>query len=197
MKLIWALVAVLFAVALVAGGVYLATRQTATSPNERDLSGSRSGSQGASDHKNSPPLLANELPGRQVSSSRDRNISTSSDQDESRDFSGVTTIDPAKPAPSAAQKATSESKQKSTAPLPIVFQRVDPKFLKITPEQQELIDQLQQSFLDQIGSENQDPNDPQYRERWERARWIIDQQFKTQLGEQFYFQYEQAQAEEK
>jgi len=193
MKLTWPSVAVLFAVALAAGGVYLATRQTATSPNERDLSVSRSGSQGASavdpDHKNSAPLPANELPGRQASSSRD--------QDESRDFSGVTTIDPAKPAPSAAQKATSESKQKSTAPLPIAFHRVDPKFLKITPEQQELIDQLQQSFLDQIGSENQDPNDPQYRERWERARWIIDQQFKTQLGEQFYFQYEQAQAEEK
>ena len=201
MKLTWPLVAVLFAVALLAGGAYLATRQTATSPNERDPSVTRSGSQGASavdpDHKNSPPLPAKELPGRQASSSRDHNINTSSDQDESRDFSGVTTIDPAKPTPSAAPEATPEPKKKSTAPLPLVFQPVDPRSFKITPDQQEIIDQLQQSFLDEIGGENQNPNDPQYRERWEQAKWLIDQKLKAQLGQQFFLQYQMAPGEEK
>src|SRR5271165_2999215 len=201
MKLSWPLVAVLFAVALLAGGAYLATRQTATSPNERDPSAIRNSSQPASavdpSHKTSPSLPAEQLPDRHTSSPRDHNIITSSDQDESRDFSGVTTIDPAKPTPSAAPEATSESKKKSTAPLPLVFQPVDPRSFKITPDQQEVIDQLQQSFLDEIGGENQNPNDPHYRERWEQATWLINQQLKAQLGQQFFFQYQMAAGEEK
>ena len=64
--------------------------------------------------------------------------------------------------------------------------------MKITPEQQKIIDELQQSFLDQIGDANQDPNDPQYRERWEQARPFIDQELKAQLGQTFFLQYEAA-----
>jgi hypothetical protein len=197
MKLTWPLVAVLFAVALLAGGAYLATRQTATSRNERDRNNSQPGSAVDPSHKISPSLAAEKLPDRHTSAPRDHNISTSSDQDESRDFSGVTTIDPAKPTPSAPPEATPASKKKSTAPLPLVFQPVDPRSFKITPDQQEVIDQLQQSFLDEIGGDNQNPNDPQYRVRWEQARWLIDQKLKAQLGQQFFLQYQMAPGEEK
>ena len=104
------------------------------------------------------------------------------------DFSGVTTIDPALPTP--ATTPTPEPKPKSTAPLPLVFQPVDPGYLKITPEQQEVIDELQQGFLDEVGGADQDPNDPQYRQRWEQVRPLFDQRLKTQLGQQFFLKYE-------
>ena len=112
---------------------------------------------------------------------------------ESKDFSGITTLDPATPAASSTPEASTPApEQKTTAPLPLVFRRIDPKLMKITPDQQKIIDQLQQSFLDQIGDANQDPNDPQYRERWEQARPLIDQQLKAQLGQQFFLQYDAA-----
>lgn len=106
----------------------------------------------------------------------------------SGDFSGVTTIDPALATP--APTPTPEPKQKSTAPLPLVFQPVDPGFLKITPDQQQIIDELQQGFLDEVGGAEQDPNDPRYRQRWEQLRPLFDQRMKTQLGQQFFINYQ-------
>jgi hypothetical protein len=104
------------------------------------------------------------------------------------DFSGVTTIDPA--LATAAPTPIPEPKPKSTAPLPLVFQPVDPGYLKITPDQQQVIDELQQGFLDEVGGADQDPNDPQYRQRWEQVRPLFDQRLKTQLGQQFFLKYQ-------
>jgi len=115
---------------------------------------------------------------------------SSADARAPRDFSGVTTIDPTSsstvPTP---QMAPAENKE---SPLPLVFQPVDPRSMEITPEQQEVLDWLQQNFLDQISDANQDPNDPQYRQRWEEARPLIDEQLKLQLGQDFFIRYEMA-----
>lgn len=62
--------------------------------------------------------------------------------------------------------------------------------MKITPEQQQVIDELQESFLDEVGGADQDPNDPQYRQRWEQVRPLFDQRLRMQLGQSFYLKYE-------
>jgi len=147
---------------------------------------------------NSDPLSSNASitneAGKESSSERagesmSRRARESADHaDSSRDFSGVTTMDPG--LPTTASTPIPESKPNSTAPLPLVFQPVDPGFLKITPEQQQVIDELQEGFLDEVGGADQDPNDPQYRQRWAQVRPLFDQRLKTQLGQQFFLQYQ-------
>src|SRR5271166_495196 len=151
---------------------------------------------------NSDPLSSNASitneAGKESSSERagesmSRRARESADHaDSSRDFSGVTTMDPGLPRglPTTASTPIPESKPNSTAPLPLVFQPVDPGFLKITPEQQQVIDELQEGFLDEVGGADQDPNDPQYRQRWAQVRPLFDQRLKTQLGQQFFLQYQ-------
>lgn len=175
---------------LFGAGIYIATRHAETSVTERD-----SPVVPAANPNGEPPhsQLAEEVSEPPASPSTRHEAGASSDGNEFKDFSGITTLDPARPAPSSTPAAsTPEPKQNTTAPLPLVFQPVDPKWMKITPDQQKVIDQLQQSFLDQIGGANQDPTDPQYRERWEQARPFIDQELKAQLGQAFFLQYEAA-----
>ena len=110
----------------------------------------------------------------------------------SQDFSGVTTVDPSSRLTSSAPQKTPEQKKESTSPLPLVFQTVDRQTFKISPEQQEILDRLQQNFLDQIGGADQDPNDPQYLARWKEAQPLINEQLKAQLGQDFFLKYETA-----
>jgi len=117
---------------------------------------------------------------------------SSTDGQASRDFSGVTTIDPTLSSTAPTPQMTPAQKKESTAPLPLVFQPVDPHSLKITPEQQEVLDRLRQNFLDQISGVNQDLNDPQYLARWKEAQPLINEQLKTQLGQDFFVKYETA-----
>jgi hypothetical protein len=186
-----------FILVLFGMGIYLATRHAETSVTERDspvvLNRPESIAAANPNGETSRSQLAEEASEVPARPSTRLDVGATSDGNESKDFSGLTTLDPTRPAASSTPAAsTPEPKQKTTAPLPLVFQPVDPKWMKITPEQQKIIDQLQQSFLDQIGDANQDPNDPQYRERWEQARPRIDQELKAQLGQQFFLQYESA-----
>jgi hypothetical protein len=185
-------------------GIYLAKRHAETSVTERDspvvlnrlapvAAANPNGETFRSHLADEASHLADEASQLPASPSTRHDAGASSGGNESKDFSGITTLDPAKPAASSTPEASTPApEQKTTAPLPLVFQRVDPKSMKIPPDQQKIIDQLQQSFLDQIGGANQDPNDPQYRERWEQARPLIDQELKAQLGQQFFLQYEAA-----
>jgi hypothetical protein len=178
-------------------GIYLATRHAGISVTERDspvvLNRPAPVAAANPNGETSRTHLAGEAPQLPASPSTRHDAVAFSGGNESKDFSGITALDPAKPAVSSTPEASTPApEQKTTAPLPLVFQRVDPRSMKITPDQQKIIDQLQQSFLDQIGDANQDPNDPQYRERWEQARPLIDQELKAQLGQQFFLQYEAA-----
>ena len=197
MKIKRSLLTIPFILVLFGLGIYLATRHAETSATARDspvvLNRPESVAAANPNGEASRSRLADEASELPARPSTRHDAGGSSDSNESKDFSGITTLDPAKPAPSSPPAtSTPEPKQKTTAPLPLVFQPVDPKWMKITPEQQKIIDQLQQSFLDQIGDANQDPNDPQYRERWEQARPFIDQELKAQLGQPFFLQYEAA-----
>ena len=128
--------------------------------------------------------------GAESPNERPTQSSSSADGPASRDFSGVTTIDPTLPSAASTPQMTPAQKKKSTSPLPLVFQPVDPQAFKITPEQQEVLDRLQQDFLDQIGGANQDPNDPQYLARWKEAEPLIEEQLKAQLGQDFFLNYQ-------
>jgi hypothetical protein len=108
------------------------------------------------------------------------------------DFSGITTIDPDLPSTTPRPQNSLGPKEEAKAPLPLVFRPVDPNLLKLNPEQKKVVSELQQSFLDMIGSAVQDPNYPNYRERWEQAQALIDQLLKAQLGQEFFLRYETA-----
>lgn len=186
-----------FILSLFGFGIYFATRHAETSVTERDSAVVRSQPQPVApadpDDETSRSGLANEASKRPANPATRQNAGRSSDGNESNDFSGITTLDPAKAAAISTPEASApEPAQNTTAPLPLVFRSVDPRSMKISPDQQKIIDRLQQSFLDQIGDANQDPNDPEYRELWERARPLVDQQLKAQLGQSFFLQYEAA-----
>jgi hypothetical protein len=57
--------------------------------------------------------------------------------------------------------------------MPLVFQPVDSNAFKITPNEKEILDRLQQNFLDEIGGADQDPNAPQYLERWKKKLGLL------------------------
>ena len=197
MKIKRSFLAITSILVLFGSGIYLVTRHAETSVTERlspvVLNRPESVAVANPNGETSRSHLAEEASKPPASPSARPDAGASSDGNESKDFSGITTSDPAKQAASSTPAAsTPEPEQKTTAPLPLVFLPVDPKSMKITPDQQKIIDQLQQSFLDQIGDANQDPNDPQYRERWEQARPFIDQELKAQLGQPFFLQYEAA-----
>jgi len=50
--------------------------------------------------------------------------------------------------------------------------------------------------LDEVGGADQDPKDPQYRQRWEQARPLFDQRLKAQLGQRFFLNYQTAAGQE-
>jgi hypothetical protein len=81
--------------------------------------------------------------------------------------------------------------------LPLALQAVDPKALQITPEQQRVIDELRQSFIDKMAATKLGPDDPRYAALWEQLQPEIDQQFRAQLGQEFFLEYERAAKVEK
>jgi len=57
----------------------------------------------------------------------------------------------------------------SPIPMPLVFQNINPAAMDLTADQLQVITSVRQSFLDEIGGTNQDPNDPAYLDRWQKA----------------------------
>jgi len=116
--------------------------------------------------------------------------------DSAAGFSGIkSTLDPSLAVTGSGSRPNSEAESEAKAPLPLVLQSVDPGLLHITPEQQQVIDSLRQMFVDMVGGPDQDPNDPQYLERWQRAQPVINQELKAQLGVQFFLSYDTAAAQ--
>lgn len=72
-----------------------------------------------------------------------------------------------------------------SAPVPpLIFQPMDQ--LNLTDVQKQVLGQLQQQFLNEVGGPDQDPSDPAYLARWQAAQPKIDQSLKGLLGSQFY-----------
>ena len=83
--------------------------------------------------------------------------------------------------------------------MPYVLQTVDLTALNLDPDQQQVIANLRQDFLDRIGGTNQDPSDPAYLARWQKAQAYEDSMLQGMLGSAVYtkFQMLQISAENK
>src|SRR5689334_7104097 len=68
------------------------------------------------------------------------------------------------------------------AVLPLVFQEVDVSKLNLNPDQLQAFEDLRQRFLDEIGGLHQDPNDPAYRERWNKSQPQLDDDLRGMIG---------------
>ena len=66
--------------------------------------------------------------------------------------------------------------------MPLVFQNVDLSQLNLNPDQLQAIDDLRQRFLSEIDGLQQDPSDPDYRERWKRSQPGIDNDLRGMIG---------------
>jgi cytoskeletal protein RodZ len=179
---------ILFGIVLVGFCGYLLTRRTGAFSIDSPPISAPNESHGAKAFTAGTDKAETSQPGSE--SPKEHPAESSVEAKASQDFSGVTTIDPGSPLTSSVPQKTSEQKKVSTSPLPLVFQTVDPQAFKISPEQQEILDRLQQNFLDEIGGANQDPNDPQYLARWKEAQPLINEQLQAQLGQDFFLKYE-------
>ena len=91
--------------------------------------------------------------------------------------------------------AASRSRQERPAEMPLVFQDVDPSAMHLTDSQAEIINEIRQDFLQQVGGLNQDPGDPAYRKRWLPAEREADDMLRGMLGSAFVQNYESHVAE--
>jgi hypothetical protein len=77
------------------------------------------------------------------------------------------------------------------ASYPVVFQNAALNDSSLMENQKAAVRQLQQQFVDAIGSANQDPADPVYTARWQTAQQDADDALRAQLGNQAYLAYKQ------
>ena len=70
--------------------------------------------------------------------------------------------------------------------VPVAFQDPAALGMKLNNDQLNAIKDLRESFVEQIGGPNQDPKDPAYRERWQKAQLAINDELKALLGTSAY-----------
>ena len=56
----------------------------------------------------------------------------------------------------------------------------------LTPEQEAAKNRVMEDFIERIGGEDQDGNDPAYRERWLELQPLADQQFCVLIGQEAF-----------
>ncbi|HWV99975.1 MAG TPA: hypothetical protein VNZ64_09810 [Candidatus Acidoferrum sp.] len=74
--------------------------------------------------------------------------------------------------------------------MPLVMQNIDLSALNLNSRQVEVVNELRQRFQDEIGGQNQDPNDPAYTERWRTAQRNSDEMLQGMLGAGIYLAYQ-------
>jgi hypothetical protein len=85
------------------------------------------------------------------------------------------------------KKGQGQSAPMVTASLPMVFLDPDPN-AGLDDEKLSQWKMLRVSFIKAIGGIYQNPKDPQYRLRWDKAKTDIDGQLKVLIGEDMYLQ---------
>jgi hypothetical protein len=88
--------------------------------------------------------------------------------------------------------ANAEPQPDTTAPLPLVFQRVDLNALGLNDDEKAAIEGLRQQFIEEIGGTNQNPSDPVYLARWQQARPEIDDSLRGMIGVKAFENYQSA-----
>ena len=95
---------------------------------------------------------------------------------------------------SAATPRRRQDRPNSPILTPLVIQNVDLSTLNLNDQQRQLIEELRQSFAAEIGGPDQDPNDPGYLERWQKAQPESDNLMKAMLGITVFENYQLAAA---
>lgn len=72
--------------------------------------------------------------------------------------------------------------------MPLVFQEFDRQMWNLTDEQAAAIEQLRNQFVEDVGGINQDPTDPGYLEKWQKAQPAADALLWFKLGKDFFQQ---------
>jgi hypothetical protein len=89
------------------------------------------------------------------------------------------------PAPAQVSTKVARSRDQPIA-VPLALQNVDLSAMNLSDDQKQALANIRQSFVDQIGGTNQDPNDPAYLERWQSAQPEADNALQGLLGRSFY-----------
>jgi hypothetical protein len=76
--------------------------------------------------------------------------------------------------------------------VPVVLTDVDLASLHFDASRIQVIDSLRQRFIEELGGPGQDPSDPAYRERWQKAQPEIDGMLKGMIGINAYQEYDLA-----
>lgn len=74
--------------------------------------------------------------------------------------------------------------------VPLVLQEVDLSALNLNESQKQLIASLRQDFIQQIGGLNQNPEDPDYLMRWQKAQPEMDDILKGMIGTSAFENYQ-------
>ena len=74
--------------------------------------------------------------------------------------------------------------------LPMVFQDVDLAAMNLDQNQIQVINDLRQSFMDNIGGPDQNPDDPAYLARWQQAQPETDALLRVYLGTSIFQNYQ-------
>jgi hypothetical protein len=80
----------------------------------------------------------------------------------------------------------------TAAVLPLVFRNIDLSALNLNDQQIQGINDLRQTFVDEVGGLNQNPNDPDYLERWLKAQPEVDSLLQGMLGTMAWETYQVA-----
>jgi len=92
-----------------------------------------------------------------------------------------------KPQPvlTVASRRNQQPRQQPIA-LPMVMQNIDLSQLSFDDQQKQAFENVRQQFMGDIGGPNQDPNDPAYLARWQKAQSIADNMLEAMLGNDAY-----------
>jgi hypothetical protein len=75
---------------------------------------------------------------------------------------------------------------------PLALRNLDLSALNLNADQKQIIADVREDFLQEIGDAHQDTNDPAYRARWKRAQADADNMLEAELGSNLYSQYQLA-----
>jgi hypothetical protein len=96
-------------------------------------------------------------------------------------------------APAQSLGQTPNETAASAAAYPLVFQKINMDALGLNADQKAAIGQVQQQFVNDIGGPNQNPDDPAYLTRWQKAQSDADDMVRGLLGNEAYMAYLQQQ----
>jgi hypothetical protein len=88
--------------------------------------------------------------------------------------------------------ADSQPAEIASVSVPLILQNIDPAVLNLNSDQSQILERLRQNFVQSIGGTNQDPNDPAYLARWQKAQPEADDMVRTMFGTAAFQAYQMA-----